>query len=89
MNIKFQFFLFPSRIRVQRGHEIPRIFWAGIYFNGEILKFILTDPRETVLAKLKMLQGLPEPQNRELSITWAALLLLEVAPGLCLVSYSM
>lgn len=49
-----------------------------------MLKFILTDPQGIVLADLKMLRGLPRPQNGELSTTWAALLL-EVAPGLIII----
>lgn len=49
-----------------------------------MLKFILTDPQGLVLAELKMLQGLPRPQNRELSTTRAGLPL-EVAPGLIII----
>lgn len=49
-----------------------------------MLKFILTDPQGIFLAALKMLQGLPRPQNRELSTTWASLLL-TVAPALIII----
>lgn len=84
MNMKFQLFLFPSRLRVQKSHEIPRIFWGRYLFQQEMLKFILTDPQGIVLAELKMLQGLPRPQNRVLSTTWAGLPL-EVAPELIII----
>lgn len=38
VNISSRVFSFPSRIRLQRGCEIPGIFCSGIYFNREMPK---------------------------------------------------
>lgn len=80
----FSLLPFPLRIRVQRGHEIPWIFYGGIYFSRRCWKLILIDPQGIVLAQLKMLQDLPTKAltlNRGLSTTQEGLLL-KVVRGL-------
>lgn len=45
-------FYFHRGLKFREATQIPRIFCHGIYFQWDMLKFILTDPQGIILAEL-------------------------------------